>query len=255
MTSLSQETESKEETSTTTTDINLLQPTFSRLVNLFQKYQRQRRTAQTNVRRLERSLLEKYERIAHSKSKLQYYQSWLDVSSSNENDIYPLALSDCYKLPFNVHRLSNEHQIHAFVRELRQSDIICTLIHNFQSYSHFYFFKPIVIKTMIEALFPAHSQLFNVLIQPLFTELLEIIHQITRQEKGDEREKEKETPQNANPNPKAVQITNDTNHNSSPIPISNNTGDMLKIGEDDETKIEFETANEIHFYADRKSVV
>ena len=156
------------------------------LIVLFQEYQRRRQYQENGISRLQRSVIDKYERIATIKRRMQYYESWHD--STNVSLTYPMELTDCYKLSaspsssfqsLKIIRLKEDHIIHEFVRKLRESDLAITVIHNFQSFpDKFKSIEPLIIKCYIQSLYPSHSQLFDSVIQPLFIELIESLKKI-----------------------------------------------------------------------------
>eukprot|EP01083_Nonionella_stella_P001648 4700_1 len=151
------------------------------LIVAFQEYQRRRTYQENGVSRLQRSVHDKYERVANIKRRMQYYESWHD--STNISSTYPMELTDCYKISvapsssyesLKITTLKEDHIIHEFVRKLRESDLACTVIHNFQSFpSKFKCIESLIIKCYIQSLYPSHAQLFDFVIQPLFIELIE----------------------------------------------------------------------------------
>lgn len=157
------------------------QQDLASLILLFQEYQRRRQYQENGISRLQKSVMDKYERIAIIKRRMQYYESWHD--STNVSSTYPMELTDCYKVSaspsssfqsLKIMKLKEDHIIHEFVRKLRESDLAITVIHNFQSFPEkFKSIESLIIKCYIQSLYPSHSQLFDSVIQPLFIELIE----------------------------------------------------------------------------------
>eukprot|EP01084_Bolivina_argentea_P118287 209905_1 len=135
---------------------------LSLLIATFKEYQRQRNYQENGISRLQRSVLEKYERVANIKRRMQYYESW--HSSTDISSIYPIQLTDCYKLStptssfesLKIITLKQDHIIHQFVRKLRESDLACTVIYNFQSFpTKFQCIESLIIKSYIQSLYPS----------------------------------------------------------------------------------------------------
>ena len=157
------------------------QPDLSSLIEQIHEYQRRRTYQEHGISRLERSVMDKYERIAGVKRKMQSLESWHEIT--NISQTFPMELTDCYRLSaspsssfesLKIITLKDDHIIHEFVRKLRESECACTVIHNFQSFPpECKSIESLVIKAFTQSLYPSHSQLFDAVIQPLFIELIE----------------------------------------------------------------------------------
>ena len=157
------------------------QPDLASLIDQIHEYQRRRTYQENGISRLQRSVMDKYERVANVKRKMQSLESWHEIT--NISQTFPLELTDCYRLSaspsssfesLKMVTLSDDHLIHQFVRKLRVSELACTVIHNFQAFpAKFKSIESVVIKTFTQSLFPSHSQLFDAVVQPLFIELIE----------------------------------------------------------------------------------
>ena len=155
--------------------------TLASLHRSIEEYKRQRSYQESAILRLERSVHEKYERVAKTKRRMQYFASWHD-STTHLLSFYPLSLTGCYKVStasstfelLQIERLNEEHIIHSFVTKLRESEIACTVVYNFQSFAEKYqLIQPLIINAFIHSLYPSHSQLFDNVVQPLLIELIE----------------------------------------------------------------------------------